>query len=143
MFSDKRFLFPEEKKSTFRYWFAHWAAYQLVALKWGVWKFRFLFHDAEKPFLRLFLPYRYVRKFHRKYHRHHISYRNPKRIDWLGLGIDWECSMYSKASQPMNSWLYAHYMMEHYPEHKEKIENNLLPLLKEIGADKPYNRDEK
>ena len=139
-FFDK-FLFGEERKSKWDYFFAHWCAYQMVALKWGMWKFRFLFHDIEKPFLRMFLPYKYVRKFHRKYHRHHISYRNPNRIDWLGLAIDWECSMLTKKAQPMNCALYAQYMMEKYPEHKEKIEQNLIPLLVKLDANTPYNRD--
>lgn len=137
-----KFLFSETEKSSFSYFFAHWSAYQMIALKWRVWKPKFLFHDVEKPFLRLFLPYKHVRKFHRRYHKHHIAYRRPHKINWLELAIDWECSFLTKEDQPMNAWTYAHWFMEQYPEHKEKIEQNLLPLLIKIGANVPFNRNE-
>lgn len=50
-------LFNDNEKSSFPYWYAHWKAYNKVAREWGVWRFRYLFHDIEKPFMRLFMPY--------------------------------------------------------------------------------------
>ena len=50
--------FDKEDRSTFPYWFAHWCAFQMTALNLGIWKFKYLFHDWEKPWLRLFLPYK-------------------------------------------------------------------------------------
>ena len=46
-------MFEEKDKSSFKYWFAHWCAYQMTALNCGAWKFKYLFHDIEKPFLEL------------------------------------------------------------------------------------------
>ena len=57
--------FTKAQRSTFHYWYYHWACFNLLAKKLGVWKFKFLFHDIEKPFLKLFLPYPKVKKWHR------------------------------------------------------------------------------
>lgn len=97
------YLFKKEDKSKFNYWFAHWCAFNMTALNIGIWKFKYLFHDIEKPFLRLFLPYDKVKKIHRKYNKHHLEYGIRKgfdKVDWEALMIDWECSQYSKLTAP-------------------------------------------
>lgn len=97
-------MFTKEEKGTFKYTFAHWSAYQMTALNLKCWKFRFLFHDIEKPLLKLLgFKYEAIRKIHRKHARHHLSYHNPKKIDWLGVVIDWECSGYTKLDAPLNA----------------------------------------
>ena len=69
-------MFKEEDKSSFPYWFAHWCAYNMTALVHNGWKFKYLFHDAEKPYMRLFMPYVKVRVKHRKMNRHHPEWLN-------------------------------------------------------------------
>lgn len=133
-------LFDNSQKSTFSYWFAHWFWYNYVAQEWGVWKFKYLFHDIEKPFLRLFWPYEKVRNFHRTHNRHHLAYPDKSKIDWMAVIIDWECSRYSKKSQPMNSWSYAQYMLTHKPQYADLIKYNIIPILKAMRQDKPYIR---
>ena len=49
--------FDKKDRSSFSYWFNHWKAFQLVALSCNAWKFKYLFHDIEKPFIRLFCKY--------------------------------------------------------------------------------------
>lgn len=107
-----------------------------------MWKFKYLFHDIEKPFLKLFLPYEKVKAWHRKHNRHHINYPDKTKIDWMALAIDWECSHFSKLAQPLNAWSYAHYYMNKKPKYKDLIETQLLPILKAMEKDTPYNRDE-
>ena len=48
-------MFDKSQRSKFKYWFAHWCAFNMTALNLGVWKFKYLFHDIEKPWLMLFL----------------------------------------------------------------------------------------
>lgn len=98
--------FTKSERAGFGYWFSHWCAFQLTALRLGCWKFRFLFHDIEKPWLRLFLPYEKVQKIHRKRSRHHLEYfRNhtAEQVDWLAMVIDWECSPLTKWDAPRNA----------------------------------------
>lgn len=109
------------KKSSFKYWFAHWSAFQMTALNLGCWKFRFLFHDIEKPFLRLFLPYKTVKKIHKKIARHH---GNGK--DYLGRVIDWECSRLTKVEDILNA---REKLYKEHPDLIDKIE----PILKKLG----------
>lgn len=110
-------MFNKEDRSTFPYWFAHWCSYNMTALNLKAWKFKYLFHDIEKPFLKLFLPYKRVQGFHRKHNRHHVEWLEnqlrlaetdifyDKRIvpgllnkfDYDGAIIDWECSHYTKS----------------------------------------------
>lgn len=92
-------MFAKEERSTFKYWFAHWCAFQMTALNLKVWKPKYLLHDIEKPFLKLFFKYTTVQRIHRKYHNHHPEYwRGPDYIDINAMLIDWECSRFTKAA---------------------------------------------
>ncbi len=95
--------FSKEERSSFRYWFWHWKAFNDVARENHAWKLKYLFHDIEKPFLKLFFPYKKVQAFHRKNNKHHLEYKNPERRDWEALVIDWECSHLTKLACPRNS----------------------------------------
>ena len=125
-------MFTPEERSTFPYWFAHWCAFNMTALNLRCWKFRFLFHDIGKPWLRLFLSYEKVQKIHRHHARHHIEYKG-NHYDWLGMIIDWECSLYTKKVATLN----AREKMESYknthPELYPLLKKNLEPLLKQLG----------
>lgn len=103
--------FGKNERSSFNYWFNHWLAFNLVAMKYHCWKFRFLFHDIEKPWMKLFMrDYKKVQKWHREHNKHHITYfmrqlviRNEIYADFLGMVIDWECSRYTKIGSPLNA----------------------------------------
>ena len=125
--------FKKEEKSSFPYWFAHWCAFQVVALDLGIWKPRHLLHDIEKPWLKLVLPYSLVKKIHRKYSRHHLGYRKPEKIRWDDLIIDWECCGYTKNNAPLD----ARETLENYktkdPELWKKIKDIIEPRLDALG----------
>lgn len=104
--------FTKKSRSTFAYWFAHWCAFQMVALNLGAWKPKYLLHDIEKPWLKLFMSYDKVKTWHRTHSKHHLSYKgnNGKplyvnydvldKLDYQAMLIDWECSRYTKAEAP-------------------------------------------
>lgn len=94
-------MFQKEDRSTFKYWFAHWCAYQMTALNCGAWKFKYLFHDIEKPWLKLILrDYKKVREWHRKHNTHHLDYSGKRKKDYEAIIIDWECSRFTKSFSP-------------------------------------------
>ena len=98
-------MFTKEERSKFPYWFAHWCAYNMTALVLKNWKFKYLFHDFEKPWLRLFLPYPKVQQWHRNHNKHHIEYwLKHNKADWDGMVIDWECSRHTKEAQPLDAF---------------------------------------
>lgn len=101
--------FKKEERSSFSYWFWHWLAFNDMAKEFCVWKFKYLFHDIEKPFLKLFLPYKRVQEIHRRNNRHHLEYRKPDKRDWEAMVIDWECSRFTKLNCPRNSYQEALY----------------------------------
>jgi len=86
--------FSKDKRSSFRYWFWHWLAFNLTAKEYHIWRLKYLFHDMEKPWLRLFLPYEKVQEIHRRNNAHHLEF--PGEKDWEALFIDWECSHLTK-----------------------------------------------
>ena len=117
-------MFTKSERSTFSYWFAHWCSFQMTALNCKKWKFKYLFHDWEKPWLRLFLPYKKVQEIHRKNNRHHpewlenklanyywetsydVQYEADnflKKFDYEAAIIDWECSRFTKESAQLNA----------------------------------------
>lgn len=83
--------FTKDDRSSFPYWFAHWCAFQMTALNLGIWKFKYLFHDWEKPWMRLFCKYETVQKWHRSHRRHHPEYglkNGWDKVDWYEMIID-------------------------------------------------------
>lgn len=95
--------FTKEQRGTFRYWFWHWLAFNRTAKELGAWKFHHLFHDIEKPFLRLFLPYKKVQMIHRRNNPHHLEYKYPDKRNWTDMVIDWECSRLTKEACPYDA----------------------------------------
>ncbi len=141
--------FTKEQRSSFSYWYYHWKAFNLTAMSLGAWKFKYLFHDFEKPWLRLFLPYEKVQSFHRSHSRHHLEYKHSptyissnlwaktynedgtecyegKDFDWEAMVIDWECSGLTKFACPRNAIQEIEYKYDNYEltsfEYKKLLE---------------------
>ena len=89
-------MFERNSKRGFAYWFAHWCAYNMTAINCNAWKFKYLFHDIEKPWLELIMLHDEVKRFHQKHNHHHFTYRKRSRVDWEAVVIDWECSRFTK-----------------------------------------------
>lgn len=134
-------MFRKEEKATLKYCFAHICAYNMTALNLKCWKWKYLFHDMEKPILKFILrDYDKVRKIHRKYNKHHITYKDKSKIDWLAAVIDWECSRFTKLDAPMNAReTYEYFITKIYEsgtiskELKELMEINIPPILEKLG----------
>lgn len=124
-------MFSKEERSSFSYWFAHWCAFQMTALNLHTWRFRFIFHDMEKPWLKLFWSYDKVKKFHRTHNRHHPEYDGRK--DWLGMVIDWECSRFTKTAAPMNARETLESMKTRKPRWYPEMKKNIEPILNKLG----------
>ena len=119
-------MFAKEERSSFPYWAAHWCAFQMTALNHRMWKPKYLFHDWEKPWLRIFLPYEKVQKLHRHRHNHHLEWLDDQlwncqfkdgdirkvldRFDWEAMMIDWECSRFTKEASPKTAREQVHDM---------------------------------
>ena len=72
--------FNKQERSSWRYFWAHWCAFQMVAVTLGVWKPKHLFHDWYKPWLKMFgVPYEDIQKFHRMNSSHHLEYLEYKK----------------------------------------------------------------
>ena len=95
-------MFTKSERGTFKYWFAHWCAFQMTALNLRRWKPKYLLHDIEKPFLKLFWDYKKVQKWHRTHNSHHIEYKG--QWDTYAMVIDWECSRFTKAEAQLNAY---------------------------------------
>lgn len=97
-------MFDKSQRSSFKYYFAHLCAFNMTALNLGVWKFKYLFHDFEKPWLMLlWKDYSRVQKWHRTHNRHHLEYAGGKVYDFEAMVIDWECSRFTKLQSPLTA----------------------------------------
>ena len=115
--------FNKQERSSWRYFWAHWCAFQMVAITLDVWKPKHLFHDWYKPWLKMFgVPYEDIQKFHRRNSKHHLEYleyKDPAKLDWISLVVDWECSQYTKnacknnARAEMEDWI-SNNINDHY-----------------------------
>ena len=129
--------FDKSQRSTFSYWINHWLAYNLVALKLGVWKPKWLLHDIEKPWLKLFWgDYKRVQKWHKHHNKHHIfSGRRYglNKIDWLAAVIDWECSRFTKYAAPKTARQEVTALLEekskYTDDEREEIRKNCYPIM--------------
>lgn len=127
-------LYKETEKSTFSYWFAHWRAFQMTALKLHCWRPRFLFHDIEKPFLMaIWKDYPRVKAFHRSHARHHLAYKGKRGYDYLAMVIDWECSRFTKEAAPLNARETLQMEAIWHPTYYPMLVENITPILDKLG----------
>lgn len=148
-------LYPESKKSTFGYTFSHWLAFQKTAIKLGVWKPKYIFHDIEKPFLMwLWKDYPRVREWHRKHSKHHYQYDNGEIAPWLfcdyvAMVVDWECSHLTKLDKRLAA--YDEFCYELNQAYNDKnpviihiLVNYMLPVLEDLGlcTDEEFTQSE-
>ena len=129
MFNMEFKKFEPKDKSGFSYWFWHWLAYNYTAKKLGVWKCKYLLHDIEKPWLKLFLPYDKVQHIHRTLNNHHLQYKHPNRIDWEAMVIDWECSRFTKEAAPLTARETMMMKIRKDSSLKHILLTNMLPIL--------------
>jgi len=129
-------MFTKEDRSSFKYWFAHWCGFQLTALNLGIWKLKYLLHDIEKPWLKIFWKgdYKRVQKWHRTHNRHHLEYglkHGWDAIDWEALMIDWECCGLSKQEAQLDARETLEYEInrDKWKPYADQISNHLNPLL--------------
>lgn len=124
--------FTKEQRSSFSYWYYHWKAFNLTAYFLGVWKLKYLFHDIEKPWLRLFMPYKKVQDIHRRNNRHHLEYKYAPNYDWEAMVIDWECSGLTKFASPRNAVQEIEYKYNNYELNGAEYDK-LLETAKNLG----------
>ena len=138
-------MFDKKDRSKFKYWFAHWCAFQMTSLNLGVWKFKYLFHDIEKPFMLYWFmwvcrmthedAYKKVQKWHRLHRKHHLEYRKEK--DYEEMMIDWECSRFTKTKSPRTAKQEFKRMLEEEPNRLNNIDvNNIICALISLGLAK-------
>ena len=121
-------MFSKEERSSFAYWFAHWCSYNMTALNLKCWKFKYLFHDIEKPWLMLlWKDYKRVQKWHR------LEYKGKKGFDWEAMVIDWECSRFTKEASPRTACQETFRLIDKYPEKKGLLLINVIPVLEKLG----------
>ena len=133
--------FDKSERSSFSYWYNHWLAYNLVAMKLGVWKPKWLLHDIEKPWLKLIWgDYKKVQKWHKYHNKHHIfsgRLYGLNKVDWLAALIDWECSRYTKNAAPLTAREEVENLLsqsEKYTyDEREEIKKNCYPILDYLG----------
>ena len=126
-------MFTKSERGTFKYWFAHWCAFQMTALNLKHWRPKYLLHDIEKPFLKLFWDYKKVQKWHRIHNSHHTEYNGL--WDTYAMVIDWECSRFTKSEAQLNAFDTLIKMMKKESDKKmrEKLYENIAPVLYDLN----------
>lgn len=133
--------FDKSERSNLNYWFWHWLAYNMVAWNLGVWQPKWLLHDIEKPWLKLFWgDYKRVQKWHKYHNKHHIfsgRHYGLNKVDWLAAVIDWEASRYTKNAAPRTAREEVAYLLEdtekYTDDERREISRNCYPILDYLG----------
>jgi len=88
------------------------------------------YHDLDKLFMYLFYDKKSVSKIHREHSQHHDNELEKTYLDYVEMVLDWESARYTKPDKPLNAYdtLYGYY---------PTMIDTILPILKEIGIDKP------
>lgn len=127
-------MFTKEERSSFPYWFAHWCAFNMTALNLKCWKFKYLFHDVEKPWLMLiWKDYKRVQKYHRLHNRHHLEYAGNKGYDFESMIIDWECSRFTKSAAQLNARQEFETLLIKHPDWEKWVFHGLESTLIKLG----------
>ena len=126
-------MFTKSERGTFKYWFAHWCAFQMTALNLRRWKPKYLLHDIEKPFLKLFWDYKKVQKWHRTHNSHHTEYKG--QWDTYAMVIDWECSRFTKSEAQLNAYDTLKSMIVHESDFEKRmiLYREIAPTIFNLG----------
>lgn len=132
--------FNKDDRSTFSYWFAHWCAFNMTTLNYKKWKVKYLLHDIEKPWLKLFLSYDKVQRWHNLHHKHHLLHYFIKyKVDWEAMIIDWECGRLTKQQCPrnaVNEYYRIFNQFEDYINNGKVSDNKSIKYFDEYKLDK-------
>ena len=128
-------MFTKEERAGFKYTFAHWCAFQMCALNLRIWKFKYLFHDIEKPFLMLlWKDYTKVQKWHRTHNNHHFEYKGGvDNIDCEALIIDWVCSHYTKQKSQLKCREEVLRKINTKHPQSDFLKTKIIPLLDKLN----------
>ena len=87
-------------------------------------------HDLDKLFMYLFYEKESASDIHRDMISHHENNLPKTELDYMEMVLDWESARYTKPDKPLNAYdtLYRFY---------PGLEEHILPILKELGIDKP------
>lgn len=87
-------------------------------------------HDLDKLFMYLFYEKEDASNIHRDLMSHHQNKIIKNKLDYMEMVLDWESARYTKPDKPLNAYdtLYRFY---------PGLEEHILPILKELGIDKP------
>ena len=87
-------------------------------------------HDLDKLFMYLFYSKSDVSRIHRDLMAHHDNDKEKTKLDYIEMVLDWESARYTKPDKPLNAY---DTLCKYYPN----MGNEILPILKEMGIDKP------
>lgn len=81
-------------------------------------------HDIDKAIMYLLLPKSIASKIHRCISKHH--FKSIRKIDYMLMVIDWECSRFTKSDKQLNARETLH---TYYKDKAEIIE----PIMEKLG----------
>lgn len=119
------------------YTWKHYLAFMKVQ-KELLGKYKYIFHDWDKLFMFIFLPFlgdRIINQWHQKYNRHHPTFttgenwdrnlKDPFKVDWNQAIIDWECARITKPDKPLDAY---DTLFKFYPEYVEHVKIYFITL---------------
>lgn len=102
-------------------------------------EYKYKFHDWDKMFMFIFLPFlgdRIINQWHQKHNRHHPTFtvgkdwtkqvKSQSEVEWVEAIIDWECARYTKPDKPLDAY---DTLFKFYPEYVDVAK----PFFKELG----------
>lgn len=92
--------------------------------------YKYKFHDWDKLFMYIFIPYLGTQQIHKKHQKrssHHLTpNKSISKINFEEAVIDWECARFTKPDKPMNA---RQTLQTYYSEYAE----NAIPILEKLG----------
>ena len=130
-------MFDKSQRGSFKYHFAHLFAFNMTALNLGVWKFKYLFHDFEKPWLMLiWKDYTRVQQYHRKHNNHHLEYKG--NYDFEAMVIDWECSRFTKSAMSWTARQEYERVLAESPKLPKWVNHGIESTLIKLGLNEKF-----
>lgn len=84
-------MFTLKERTSLKYIFAKWCAFNMVALKLKCWEFKYIFYNCDEFFMKLLHNNKY-HEYHKKHSKHHIEYLNnhsPGKLNYKMLFLTW------------------------------------------------------
>jgi hypothetical protein len=127
-------MFKKSERKSLKFAFAKWCSYNMTALNYKMWKFKYLFYDYKVIIYRIFNINFDFQKYRRKnkYYIESLETYNIDKINWDDIFIGWQAMTNVMDNKPNNINVYKTLYSIKYDSYEDIINKKYNEFISKI-----------